>query len=313
MKLTDTQVYEQCNDLWIITSYFNPCHYKTKHANFELFEKTILDSNLKLLTVECAFEDDDFELPPSPHILQVRCSDVLWQRERLLNLAINSLSDTIKKIAWIDCDIMFLNKYWAVQTSELLEQLPIVQPFQTVTRLSHGVDEHGESWDSFGYVTQTMPGASAKVKFDLHGHTGFAWAARMEILRKYGLYDGSISGGVDHLMAHAMLGEFDSPCLVRIVGSSDSAFRKHFLEWAAPFYMEIKGQLGYIPGSMVHLWHGDDLNRKYLERHESIRLLGYNPYTDLRIGKDGLWEWNSHKPELHAWARNYFKERKEDG
>jgi hypothetical protein len=38
---------------------------------------------------------------------------VLWQKERLLNLAIKSVPLYVKNIAWLDCDVIFDRSDWA--------------------------------------------------------------------------------------------------------------------------------------------------------------------------------------------------------
>ena len=39
--------------------------------------------------------------------------------------------------------------------------------------------------------------------FDIHGHTGFAWGARREVLDQVPLFDRAIVGTADHIIAHA--------------------------------------------------------------------------------------------------------------
>jgi len=48
-------------------------------------------SGVPLFIGECAFGDRAFELTPSSSVFQFRCRDVMWQKERLLNLAIERM------------------------------------------------------------------------------------------------------------------------------------------------------------------------------------------------------------------------------
>ncbi len=41
--------------------------------------------------------------------------------------------------------------------------------------------------------------------------------------------------------------------------------------------------------------------------------LGFDPCADLVKTSDGTWQWASEKPELHAYVRDYFRNRNEDG
>ncbi len=49
------------------------------------------------------------------------------------------------------------------------------------------------------------------------------------------------------------------------------------------------------------------------ERHAALRGFDYDPYRDIALGEAGAWRWASDKPEMHAWLRDYFVRRREDG
>lgn len=317
-EVFSSEIYNPSDELWLITSYFNPNSYQTKLANYKRFERVVRKSNLNLLTVECAFEDMDFELAPFQNVLQVRTNSTMWQKENLLNLAIKNLPTNVNKVAWLDCDILFSNANWAIETAKLLDTFPIVQPYQKVIRLPQHDTYYrgkGDMWNSFAYVRRKNPQLHRTGNFHIHGHTGMAWAARVELLKKHGLYDGCISGSGDHVMAHAMCGTFKAPCIERILGPCkirNKLFR-YFLKWAHPFYQDVKGKIHFVSGEVLHLWHGEIENRQYLERHKELREIGFDPYNDLRFDNNGVWEWNSNKKELHQWAKRYFQLRLEDG
>jgi hypothetical protein len=307
--------YNSIDDLWILTCYFNPNNYKTRLENYEIFREKFQKSNLKLLTVECAFGDTSFQLEPHSDLLQIRSPHVMWQKERLLNILVSRLPAVVQKIAWVDCDILFENPNWAIQTSRLLEIFPVVQPFARVVRLPKGeVNYEGEGtfWNSFGYMRMIKPELLTRGYFYLHGHTGMAWAGRREIFQKCGFYDVSLSGNADHLMAHSMCGDFSSPCVEKYLGKN-GRLQKHFAEWSDSFYQEIAGKVGYSPGTILHLWHGERKDRQYVEKSEELRSFDFDPLADISVSSTGCWEWSSDKPSLHNWAVNYFRSRKEDG
>lgn len=305
--------YDTCGDLGIVACYFNPLNYKTKLANFKIFEEVTRKSDIYLLTVECAFGDAEFHLSDFHNILKIRTPDVLWQKEWLINLAITKLPEQIKKVAWLDCDVLFANPRWAIMTSELLEEFPVIQPFRTAVRLPRGdlsYKGRGETWTSFGYVNTCSPESVSSDDYQLHGHTGFAWAARLDLLKKHGLYYSCISGGGDHLMAHAMCGNFDHPCLQRMLGAN---MRSHFLEWGRKFYIDVQSKVGYTPGTLLHLWHGETEDRKYAQKHDELLEQKFDPVIDLYVENGGALRWKSDNVNLRRWAVNYFQQRKEDG
>jgi len=307
--------YDRASDLWIISSFFNPNGYRTKTRNYRHFVGLVDGSNLNRLVVECAFGDEAFALPESPSVIRVRTRDVMWQKERLLNIALSRLPSQCSKIAWLDCDILFQNPEWAVQASRLLDSYRVVQLFDRVIRLPK---EHvffsgqGDAWESFASVYQERPNQLLRGDFAMHGHSGFAWAARREVLQENGLYDACISGSGDHMMAHAFCGDWESTCIDRIIGQNNP-HRAHFSDWCRRTYKNVRASVGCVAGTLLHLWHGDVDNRRYVTRNKELAALGFDPGHDIKIDDAGCWKWASEKPTLHRWARRYYARRKEDG
>jgi len=333
--------YDHVDDLCIITCIFNPSGLKRRLQNYLAFAKPLLESGIAFFTVECAFADCDWILAKSENVIQVRSRAVLWQKERLLNLALSHVGARFTKIVWLDCDVLFTNPNWAVITSRLLEEFPVVQPFDRAIQLSEAgmvddgmvetmmVDEaNGIQFRSFAAVKQgfealldgeaggtpALPdgeagGTPALPWGHSHGHTGLAWAARYEVLKRHGLYDAAIAGGADDFMAHAMFGEFGSTCVTELMSP---AALGHFQAWAEPFYQSVKGKVGVAPGTVLSLWHGSRKERRYLERHSQLRRFHFDPHKAIALGPEGTWEWRSWNPVLHWWVRRYFASRAED-
>ena len=307
--------YARADDVWLLTTYFNPVGYHTKRQNYQFFRDKIVNSNLNLFTIECAFGNDAFTLPAGPEVMQVRAKHLMWQKERLLNLAIHRLPRQCTKIVWLDCDTLFENAQWVVETSRLLDRYPVVQPFSTAIRLPPGGQDYcgnGDVWRSFGAVHAIDPQCVSAGDYDRHGETGFAWAVRRDVIAATGLYDACIVGGGDHVMAHAMCGDWTSPCMDRLLGLHTAGWR-HSLRWGQTFYPQVRGQIGHVPGAILHLWHGDGANRRYSLRHRELNSFAFDPEIDLRIGSTGCWEWANHKDAMHRWAADYFAARREDG
>jgi hypothetical protein len=308
------QRYYPADDLWVVTCFFNPQSYLRRIENYHRFKSAFQKSGAHLVTVECVFENQSFSLD-GPDVIRVKASDVMWQKERLLNLAISKLPSECKKIAWLDCDILFQNPRWLVQTSKLLDRFALVQPFQQVVCLPEGHAFYsGQSVDignSFASVFNSAPAKHLAGDFWKHGHTGFAWAARRDLLAATGLYEACVAGGGDHMMAHAACGDWESSCVYNSIVGMD--YRNHFRQWAAEFCKKAAGSIGCVPGTILHLWHGEARNKRSYERLVELAAHRFDPGSDIRLGYSGALEWNSSKPELHGWLQNYFALRMEDG
>jgi hypothetical protein len=305
--------YRPPPDLAVVTCYFNPDGYRSKRENFAAFWEPLDRAGLTVAVVECVFGDGPFELS-DPGVRHVRGRDVMWQKERLLNLGIAGLPSHVRKVAWLDADVLFTNPGWAADAARLLDEYPVVQLFDTAVRLPRGTiadDDRGERYPSFAAVLAREPHRLLAGDFAAHGHTGFAWAARREVLA-HGLYDACIAGSGDHMMAHAFAGDWESPCVDRILGPANR-HRKWFSNWGQKVYNRVRARVGCVPGTLLHLWHGAVADRRYADRNRELAGFGFDPARDVRVGPAGCWEWASRKPALHAWARRYFAGRREDG
>jgi hypothetical protein len=306
--------YEGVERLGILTCYFNPCRYRSKLRNYRLFRESLKASGIPCLTVECRAPWACSDLSEFDDVHTVVARDVMWQKERLINLAIARAPVEWRALAWLDCDILFENRNWAVEAVRQLDAHAVVQLFSKVQRLPRGETwgrKDRRTWSGFAAAAQN-PESLPTRSFARHGLVGFAWAARREILIEHGLYDACIGGGGDHAMAHVFAGEPTSACLDQTLGC-DASRLEHFARWAREIEHSVQGRLSHVPGTLFHLWHGEIADRAYHSRHRELAALNFDPFTDLRIGEGGCWEWASDKLDLHLWAAQYFANRKEDG
>jgi hypothetical protein len=301
------------SDICAITSYFNPSNYKIRPATYDIFRQELAKTNVPLYTIECVFGEQApvFELDDTA--FRVRSQSILWQKERLLNLLIQRLPEKYTKIAWLDADLIFLNKNWANETSELLDQFVVVQPYEYAERLAPNqiVSTRGNlRAESYGKVY--VKNLKTKPEVEKFGYVGYAWAAQREFLDTYGMYDAAIDGSGDTIFAYTTTGHFSQPAILDTYKSTENHLR-HVQEWMFKAYESIRGSLSFTPGLVLHLWHGSQARRLYIERTVQLNLLDFDPYTDIVVSPNGCWEWNSDKPKLHKWFITYFNLRSEDG
>ena len=315
----------ESRSLWAITSHFNPSGYRSKLSNYRTFRRYC---PLPLVTVELSY-GARFELNDSDAdvLIQLRGKDVLWQKERLLNLALKTVPRECEKVLWIDADVVFEKADWYKHADDRLDGYPLVHLFSERVNLSReqdlppplSADPTAMSVDSkcvsIGYkiaegsvVSNDLLNAEAPL---VDGPTtGLAWGARRSLLEDHGLYDRCVLGSGDRAMICAALGEFW--CGSEAV-QMNRWQRSDYLNWARPFFESVNGCVSCVEGRVFHLWHGDLQNRHYAKRQEILGTFQFDPSKDIAIDKNGCWKWSSHKPELHEQVKAYFDKRKEDG
>jgi hypothetical protein len=299
--------------MWAITAYYNPVRFERRLSNYRIFRANL---GVPLVTMELSF-DGRFELTQADAdiLIQISGGAVLWQKERLLNVAIKSVPQIEKNIAWLDCDVIFERTDWVREAELKLSEANIVQLYSDLIDLGpedyqsnikhYGLRPSGHGIISLG-LTQTNPTSWKEVRSAL---AGLAWAASRDILEAHGFYDAMIIGSGDTSMFHAMHGQFEHEMRQRHLSR---AHREHYLKWARPYYKTVGGKVSNIPGRIYHLWHGEFMNRDYKNRQRLMAGFDFDPDADLRIGANGAWQWARSRPDLEHFLRQYFISRAED-
>ncbi len=307
------------DDLWAITAYFNAAGFARRRENYRRFRQHL---NVPLLAVELAY-GQDFELGPADAeiLIQFRGRDVLWQKERLLNLALQALPPSCTKVVWLDCDIIFESPDWSERARRRLDDIALLQPFSHARFLPSGwlpgcpvpADARLRHPPACLIAMGASPAAAVAYTNDklvqMDYTPGMAWAARREVLR-HGLYDACVVGGGDGAIMRAAFGFAE---MTTELQAMNPARREHYLAWAAAFHDAVRGGVGFVDGDILHLWHGHVHHRRYLGRHRDFEPFGFDPATDIAVDDNGGWRWNSDKPDMHAFVRDYFASRNEDG
>jgi hypothetical protein len=307
-------------DFWAVTSYFNPLHYESRLVNYRIFRDRL---QIPLVTVELGY-GPIFELQPGDAeiLVQRRGTAVLWQKERLLNIALQALPASCRNVAWLDCDIFFESAYWVEAAQSLLDRFLLIQLFSRVHNL-------GRPWaaaeDYHSQIEYTRPSAASTVgsgvpaavcighQFDRRKGTcspGFAWAARRELIERHGFFDSCVVGGGDGAMTSAAYYCVDELMQRHHMNERQ---KQRYVSWAQPYYGSTLGQIGFVDADIYHLWHGDIELRRPRARHEGLRRFEFDPYRDIAFDESFAWRWNSDKSEMHDYIRSYFAARLEDG
>ena len=298
--------------LWAITSFFNPAGSRRRLENYRRFRAAL---PVPLATIELGF-GGEWHLTSRDAELYVRVGDgdVLWQKERLLNLLLPRLPAACRYVAWLDADILFADRDWPERAARALERAPLAQLFSTLHFLDREGSQRGEKSMTVPSIVAEVQAARSAASVlervtDRSGGApagGMAWAARRELLERHGFFDVSVIGGGDTVLTCAAYGVAQVAARLHHMSPMHAA---RYEGWANALQRDVAGQVELVEGELRHLWHGDLAARHTVGRHVALAAQDFDPDADLVPGSQGAWRWASAKPALHALLRDYFAMR----
>lgn len=322
--------------LHVVSVISNPVRYESRYQLFDKFE-TYMERfpNVRFHTVEVAFGDRQFYVgSKASHMnrydlkdvagiihpsgesykgeqmwrLQLRTFEELWHKENMINLGIQSLPNDWEYVAWIDADVTFAREDWVEETIQQLQHYQFVQMFENAIDLG----PTGQTLKIHnGFISQYMKGADYKPGYH-DWHPGFAWAARREAIDAVGgLIDTGILGSGDRHMACALVGKVEHS----YSGGVHPNYAMLLHEWQSRATRYIKFDVGFVPGTVIHNWHGKKTDRQYSSRWRILEDNQFNPLTDIKRDWQGLWQLevnNERQITLRDQIRRYFRARNED-
>lgn len=284
--------------LAVLTTFFNPNDYTNIKYNYIKFSEKIKDK-CDLFPIELSYDGNFFIDDENSIRIKGSSNNVLWQKERLLNIALEKLPKEYTNVAWIDCDVLLDNENWIDEVNEKLEKFKVLHLFEEAKRL----DSKGD----IGRCSKTILVNKEPNNINLNkGITGFGWAMRREVIDELKFYDKQIIGGADALMFYSFIGKIDN----EVSSKMNEEWFKHYKKWANKSYEMVKGSVSYVSGDITHLYHGEILNRKYNNRYELLSDNNFNPTKDMYKNNKKLWQLKN--KDIKKGMKEYFVDRNED-
>jgi hypothetical protein len=283
----------------------------------------VLDSGAQFHVIEAAFGNRPHVVTQAdnPNHTQLRTFHELWHKENLINLAIARLPSDWEYVAWIDADVAFARPDWVNETLNQLQHFHIVQMFSIAHNLAPDytvMQEHpgfmskykkGDFNTSVGKMTCYEGSKKVIIRKPYYAHPGLAWAARRQAIEDLGgLLDTWILGSADWHMAYALIGKAQQT----INSGWTQALKDTLLEWQDRAEKYIKRNVGFVPGSLFHHWHGKKKDRRYNNRAEILINSQYDPNLHIKKDSQGLWQLTDKSIKLRDEIRAYMSSRNED-
>jgi len=146
-------------------------------------------------------------------------------------------------------------------------------------------------------------------------HPGYAWAISRDFYDSVAdpqtgnfLYEHAILGSGDNVFLHAL---FDM-VLKSITNKSTEDYKTSVTNYQSRI-QNANVKFGYVPGVIIHNFHGSKINRQYCERWKILVKYDFSPTTYLQYDQDGILIPSDKFPEgLKQDIMKYFAIRNED-
>jgi hypothetical protein len=233
-----------------------------------------------IFPIELAFWDNPFLIPDG---FKLRGDErhIMWQKERLINLAAEQIPDSYENIAWVDSDILFESDTLMEDIDKALNVHSVVQLFSTVEQLT-----------KTGKTHKKLPSCTLKYG----GHRGYAWAMRREdFIEMGGLYDKQITGIGDCLLEHIWIPKQHT--LIDEFLDLDQECGIDFSDYIEKSVLNVKSSTGCIYGNVKHQYHKPYTKKSYEIGVDILRRFEYDPANDIVLSDNNLWEWNLEIPK----------------
>lgn len=295
-----TRYLEQNSQMAVLVAVFDPTGSSNLIKNYQRFRDE-LTPDVDVFVAEASYTGK-FHVQDAAIKVNATHRQVLWQKERLLNVLLDRLPPEYEYVMWADADIIFENDNWLKETISLLNTHDIVFPYSTITRLgADGKPERRQRAVPLVDQQGIRPGAP-----DWHKDRGqgFAWAFRREWLDHHRFDD------------YCMNGAGDSHDYYAIKGDTKWGLR-HYSRETYPLWLErckaIRGsRIACTNGHIVHLYHGNKNNRQYKPLEELLKQINFDPHRDIQISENSLWEWIGEESAYNVIRDSFYKRQYEE-
>lgn len=308
----------KASDLHVFTARSNPLGWKKPQQNHDKFVDGMLAAGVNLTVIECAYGEQPFvcERPGVLHV-GVRAKTRGWCKENLLNLGVWRRPEA-KYIAWVDGDVIFRRPDWAAATVDALQHYDVVQPWADAYDLGPNGEHiaHHRGFCRQLFFRQPLVPPDWQTKwwkgdggpYD-YPHSGYAWAMTRQAYEWVGgLFEVGGMGSGDHHMALGLVGRAD----MSLPPGQNDEYCREVLQWGERAVRHINKNIGFVPGTIEHLFHGRKADRGYISRWGMFLKHGFDPRVDLKRNAFGVLEFATNKPELRHDFDLYLQSRNED-
>lgn len=319
----DKGMQADLRQFYVVAVISNPVRFESRYRLFLDFlnhmRRTLPNYKTNMMVVELQQGDRPFVVTPACgcRFVQLRSREELWFKERMITIGIRHLPIDWKYVCWIDGDVQFTRDDWAKETWHQLQTYDVVQMFSQCVDMGPKGEpmqiHNGFMWSYQENLCRLPEGPGTDGGYGYKPkrgfwHPGYAWAASRKAIDGAGIIDWAILGSGDHHMSLGYLGLVERS----VPKNVNERYLDELLDWQARVKAAINFNVGYVPGTITHGFHGKKKDRKYQERWQILIENDFDPDDDIFPDAQGLWVLDPGKPKLRDQIRLYMRQRNED-
>jgi hypothetical protein len=306
--------------LHVVAVYDNPMNWQSRYRLAHAFiEHMKASPHVELTFVDCARGDHRHAFADVEGIRHVpvraRGDALIWSKECLVNIGLGRLPDDARFIMNADSDIHFVRPDWSTETLRALQRHPVVMPWGDAVDLGPQCEimETHRSLGAIWYHQLPVVQGPKVNSYTRFGHPGYATAWRREVLDATGgLPETPGLGAGDHHAMMACIGKLWDT----IPNGMTEGYTRPLVLWEQRAKAVVRHNLGYVPGTILHSFHGakkGPRGRRYIERWKVLQEHRFCPQTHVVRNASGVLELCNNAPyRLRHDVDLYFSQRCED-
>lgn len=291
-------------DMLVILPFFNPCNSIRILQNMLFVKHKLEQANIPFVVIHCIFPNNHSLGNETDKYMIVRTNSYAFLKENLANIVIQKHVDDYDKFIIHDCDILFGEHDWYDNVSNELDNVDIVQPYETFKNMdSNFLDVTGKGSSLF----KVHHHGSQDGK---QGHPGYLIAFTKSFWISHGYPDETLIGGGDTLICSIAL-------RMKLFENHHNSLHMDHLYNKYHNDKEIK--TSFVKGTIYHMYHNESKNRQYTTRYLILNKYinedtPYNCINDIiKKNDDGVYEWiDEIRDEINNDILSYFASRRDD-
>ena len=297
---------KEIDEVELVTFHFNLTRSKNMTRTYKIWIESLKNIAPYIKCYEIVYDNREPEIEGSIVIPACSEKNCMWQKESILNMAIEKADPSKKYFAWIDHDECFSSPTWLDETITMIKNgidfvhlfkknYYLDKTFSILHYIPSRVYAYKDHWEKRVAIAAREGENETSDTPNILGAPGLGWASTLETLRGLVPLPNTLVGSGDEFLAEGIMRS------TNWTSRKDSeAINSHDIEYAQQTQKQISRWVSmamnkyfnasYCNTNTYHLYHGHLHKRQYETRYNIFERGKLNPEKDVFINDNGLLE-----------------------